>query len=156
MSDIAKQNAAYAAVEQVSDGMRLGIGTGSTAEHFIRLLGERVQNGLSVLGVATSERSAELCRDLGISLTTLDEIPDLDLAIDGTDEFDQSLNLIKGGGGALLREKIVAASAKRFIVIADESKQVCVLGAFPLPVAIIPMAQQPILRRLSDMDVAAS
>ena len=156
MGDIAKQNAAYAAAKQVSNGMRLGIGTGSTAEHFIRLLGERVQNGLSVTGVATSERSAELCRDLGISLTTLDETPDLDLAIDGTDEFDQSLNLIKGGGGALLREKIVAASAKRFVVIADVSKQVSVLGAFPLPVEIIPMAQQPILRRLSDMDVAAS
>lgn len=155
MSDIAKQNAAKTALEFVSDGMRLGIGTGSTAEHFIRLLGQRVKDGFSVIGVATSEKSSELCRNVGISLTTLDDFPELDLAIDGTDEFDQSLNLIKGGGGALLREKIVAASAKRFVVIADKSKQVDALGAFPLPIEIIPMAQQPVLMRLSKMGVTA-
>ena len=155
MSDIAKQNAAKSALEYVSDGMRLGIGTGSTAEHFIRLLGQRVKEGFSVMGVATSERSSKLCRNVGIPLTTLDDFPELDLAVDGTDEFDRSLNLIKGGGGALLREKIVAASAKRFVVIADKSKQVNALGAFPLPIEIIPMAQQPILRRLSNMDVTA-
>ena len=151
MSDKAKQLAAGAAVALVEDGMRLGIGTGSTAEHFIRLLGERVRNGLAVSGVATSERSAELCRQLGIALTNLDETPVLDLAVDGADEFDGALNLIKGGGGALLREKIVAGAAKRFVVIADASKQVAVLGAFPLPVAIIPMARQPLSGRLQDM-----
>jgi len=151
MSDKAKQLAAGAAVALVEDGMRLGIGTGSTAEHFIRLLGERVRNGLAVSGVATSERSAELCRQLGIALTNLDETPVLDLAVDGADEFDGALNLIKGGGGALLREKIVAGAAKRFVVIADASKQVAVLGAFPLPVEIIPMARQPLSGRLQDM-----
>ena len=155
MSDIAKENAAKTALKIVSDGMLLGIGTGSTAEHFIRLLGHQVKDGFSVMGVTTSERSSELCRNAGIPLTALDDFPELDLAIDGTDEFDQSLNLIKGGGGALLREKIVAASAKRFVVIADESKQVNALGEFPLPIEIIPMAQQPILRRLSNMNVPA-
>jgi len=148
MSDKAKQLAAGAAVDLVEDGMRLGIGTGSTAEYFIQLLGQRVRDGLSVSGVATSERSAELCRQLGIGLTNLDETPVLDLAVDGADEFDGALNLIKGGGGALLREKIVAGAAKRFVVIADTSKQVAVLGAFPLPVEIIPMAKQPLSGRL--------
>ena len=155
MSDIAKQNAAKSALQYVSDGMRIGIGTGSTAAHFIRLLGQRVKDGISVMGVATSERSSELCRNVGIPLATLDDFPELDLAVDGTDEFDQSLNLIKGGGGALLREKIVATSAKRFVIIADKSKQVGALGAFPLPIEIIPMARQPILRRLSKMGVTA-
>lgn len=151
MSDEAKRVAAAAAVELVRNGMRLGIGTGSTAEHFIRLLAERVKAGLAVSGIATSERSAQLCRELGIPLTSLDETPVLDLAVDGADEFDGALNLIKGGGGALLREKIVAGAAKRFVVIADASKQVAVLGAFPLPVEIIPMAQRPLSDRLSDL-----
>jgi len=156
MSDTAKRKAALAAVELVQDGMCLGIGTGSTAEHFIQLLGEKVRAGLSVTGVATSDRSAELCRGFGITLTDLDQTPALDLAIDGTDEFDGGLNLIKGGGGALLREKIVAAAAKRFVVIADGSKQVAVLGAFPLPVEIIPMARGPISMRLTDMGAVVS
>ncbi|MBC8241380.1 MAG: ribose-5-phosphate isomerase RpiA [Alphaproteobacteria bacterium] len=151
MSDEAKRMAAGAAVELVLDGMRLGIGTGSTAEHFIHLLAQRVKAGLSVTGIATSERSAELCSRLGIPLTNLDETPSLDLAVDGADEFDGALNLIKGGGGALLREKIVAAAAKRFVVIADASKQVAVLGAFPLPVEIIPMARQPLSQRLAKL-----
>ena len=149
MNDNAKRMAAAAAVEMVDEGMRLGIGTGSTAEQFIILLGQRVQAGLSVIGVPTSDRSAALCHELGIALTTLDETPTLDLAVDGADEFDPALNLIKGGGGALLREKIVAGSANRLVVIADASKQVAVLGAFPLPVEIIPMARQPIAQRLA-------
>lgn len=149
MSDKEKRVAAGAAVALVQDGMRLGIGTGSTAEQFIRLLAPRVRAGLSISAVATSERTAKLCAELGICLTNLDESPDLDLAVDGTDEFDGALNLIKGGGGALLREKIVAGAAKRFIVIADASKQVAVLGAFPLPVEIIPMARQPLSYRLA-------
>jgi ribose 5-phosphate isomerase A len=149
MSNEAKQAAAGAAVVLVQEGMRLGIGTGSTVEHFIRLLAQRMQDGLSVSCVATSERSAELCAQLGIFQTNLDETPNLDLAVDGADEFDTSLNLIKGGGGALLREKIVAGAAKRFVVITDASKQVDVLGAFPLPIEIIPMARQPLSHRLA-------
>lgn len=148
--------AASAAVELVQDGMRLGIGTGSTADHFIHLLAQRVNAGMSISGVATSEHSAELCHRLGITLTSLDETPNLDLAVDGADEFDGALNLIKGGGGALLREKIVAGAAARFVVIADASKQVAVLGAFPLPIEIIPMARQPLSLRLADLGAAVT
>lgn len=151
MSDDAKRNAAAAAVALVEDGMHLGIGTGSTATHFVRLLGERVAQGLRVTGVPTSERTAELCREVGVPLSTLDETPALDLAVDGADEFDPALNLIKGAGGALLREKIVAAAALRFVVIADAGKRVDVLGAFPLPVEIIAMACAPLSRRIGAM-----
>ncbi|HZD25649.1 MAG TPA: ribose-5-phosphate isomerase RpiA [Alphaproteobacteria bacterium] len=150
MSETAKQNAAAAAVRLVENGMRLGIGTGSTAAHFVRLLGERVADeGLKVSGVPTSERTAALCREAGIPLSTLDDAPALDLAVDGADEFDPGLNLIKGGGGALLREKIVAANAARFVVIADAGKRVGVLGAFPLPVEIVPMARRPLAERIA-------
>ncbi|KAB0681854.1 ribose-5-phosphate isomerase RpiA [Aureimonas leprariae] len=138
MTDAAslKDKAGRAALEYVSDGMRLGIGTGSTAECFVRALGERVAGGLSIVGVATSERTARLCEELRIPTASLDEMPELDLAIDGADEVDPELRLIKGGGGALLREKIVAAAASRFIVIADATKRVDVLGAFPLPIEV--------------------
>ncbi len=125
-----KIRAAEAALAYVEDGMRLGIGTGSTAEEFVRLLAERVAGGLSVRGVPTSERTARLCLELGVPLYSLDEEPELDLTIDGADEVDRELRLIKGGGGALLREKIVAAASSRMVVIADESKLVDVLGAF--------------------------
>jgi ribose 5-phosphate isomerase A len=131
-----KIEAARVALGHVEPGMRLGIGTGSTAEEFIRLLAARVADGLSIVGVPTSERSARLCADLGVPLTTLDETPELDLTIDGADEFDAELNLIKGGGGALLREKIVAAASTRMIVIADMSKSVERLGRFPLPIEV--------------------
>ncbi|MEB2843583.1 ribose-5-phosphate isomerase RpiA [Rhizobiales bacterium RZME27] len=133
-----KIKAAAAALEHVEDGMRLGIGTGSTAEEFVRLLAEKVAGGLKVEGVPTSERTARLCVELGVSLKSLDELPELDLTIDGADEVDGNLFLIKGGGGALLREKIVAGASKRMIVIADESKVVDTLGAFPLPIEINP------------------
>lgn len=136
MSDTLKTKAAKAAFDFVEDGMRLGIGTGSTADAFIRILAENVKNGLSVVGVPTSERSARLCRELGVPLTTLEETPELDLAVDGADEIDGKLRLIKGGGGALLREKIVAAASARMVVIADESKLVDTLGAFPLPIEV--------------------
>ena len=136
MSRQHKIAAARAALEHVHDGMRLGIGTGSTAEEFIRLLAQRVADGLSVIGVATSERSEALCRELGVPVTSLDAEPQLDLAIDGADEIGPGLALIKGGGGALLREKIVAAASARMIVIADESKLVDELGAFALPVEV--------------------
>jgi ribose 5-phosphate isomerase A len=131
-----KVEAARAALQFVQPGMRLGIGTGSTAEEFVRLLAERVADGLEIIGVPTSERTARLCIELGVPLTTLDETPRLDLTVDGADELDGLLSLIKGGGGALLREKIVAYASERMIVIADESKLVKDLGRFPLPIEI--------------------
>ncbi|KRD71722.1 MULTISPECIES: ribose-5-phosphate isomerase RpiA [Sinorhizobium/Ensifer group] len=136
-----KIKAAAAALEYVEDGMRLGIGTGSTAEEFVRLLAEKVASGFRIEGVPTSERTARLCLELGVPLKSLDELPELDLTIDGADEVDGRLRLIKGGGGALLREKIVASTSKRMIVIADESKVVEVLGAFKLPIEVNPFGQ---------------
>lgn len=133
-----KIKAAEAALEHVREGMRLGIGTGSTAEEFIRLLAKKTAAGFAVTGVPTSERSAALCRELGVPLATLEELPELDLTVDGTDEIDPDFSLIKGGGGALLREKIVAAASAKMVVIADESKQVQHLGAFPLPIEVNP------------------
>jgi ribose 5-phosphate isomerase A len=131
-----KIEAARTALGYVEDGMKLGIGTGSTAEEFVRLLAERVRAGLSIVGVPTSERTAALCRELGVPLATLDEQPALNLTVDGADEIDRALALIKGGGGALLREKIVAAASARMIVIADRSKLVDTLGRFPLPIEV--------------------
>lgn len=134
--DLAKRAAAARALDFVTPGMRLGLGTGSTATAFVELLGERVAAGLDIVGVPTSERTAALAQSLGIRLATLDQEPDLDLTIDGADEFDSALRLIKGGGGALLREKITATASRRMIVIADDSKEVDVLGRFPLPVEV--------------------
>jgi ribose 5-phosphate isomerase A len=136
--DELKRQAAARALEHVRDGMKLGLGTGSTAKHFVELLGERVRGGLNVIGVPTSEATRADAERCGIALTTLDEIDRLDLTVDGADEIDPAFNLIKGGGGALLREKIVAAASDRMIVIADESKWVEVLGRFPLPVEVVP------------------
>ena len=133
-----KRAAAARALECVSDGMKLGLGTGSTAAHFVELLGERVRGGLSVVGVPTSEATRAQAEREGIPLTTLDETPELDLTVDGADELDDELRLIKGGGGALLREKIVAAASQRMIVIADGSKWVMRLGRFPLPIEVVP------------------
>ena len=131
-----KIKAAAEALTYVKDGMRLGIGTGSTAEEFVRLLADKVASGMNVIGIPTSERTAALCRELGVKLSTLEETPELDLTIDGADEVAPDLALIKGGGGALLREKIVAAASSQMIVIADESKLVNTLGAFPLPIEV--------------------
>ena len=136
--DELKRQAAARALEQVRDGMRLGLGTGSTAKHFVELLGERVRAGLSVIGVPTSETTHADAIRCGITLTTLDDIDRLDLTVDGADEIDPALNLIKGGGGALLREKIVAAASDHMIVIADDSKWVDTLGRFPLPIEVVP------------------
>ncbi|WP_223475094.1 ribose-5-phosphate isomerase RpiA [Oricola indica] len=136
--DQLKIAAAQTALSHVENGMKLGIGTGSTAEAFVHLLAEKVGDGFKVTGVPTSERTARLCLELGVPLTTLDDTPRLDLCIDGADEIDPGLNLTKGGGGALLREKIVAHASAKFIVIADESKLVPALGAFPLPIEINP------------------
>ncbi len=136
--DEQKRAAAAKALEYVTEGMKLGLGTGSTAAHFVDLLGERVKQGLGVICVPTSEATHAQAKSLGIPLTTLDETPSLDLTVDGADELDAHLNLIKGGGGALLREKIVATASARMIVIADESKVVQNLGAFDLPVEVVP------------------
>src|ERR1700688_239563 len=136
--DELKRLAAARALEGVRDGMKLGLGTGSTAKHFVELLGEKVRAGMKVIGVPTSEATRADAVRCGIALTTLDDIDRLDLTVDGADEIDPALNLIKGGGGALLREKIVAAASDRMIVIADESKWVETLGRFPLPVEVIP------------------
>ncbi|MBV2144468.1 ribose-5-phosphate isomerase RpiA [Falsochrobactrum sp. TDYN1] len=128
--------AAAEALTYVRQGMRLGIGTGSTAEEFVRLLAEKANEGFRIIGVPTSERTAKLCSELGVPLTTLEETPHLDLTVDGADEVNGDLSLIKGGGGALLREKIVAAASDSMIVIADESKVVETLGRFPLPIEV--------------------
>jgi ribose 5-phosphate isomerase A len=137
-SEALKRQAAARALEWVRPGMRLGLGTGSTARHFVDLLSEKVRGGLDVIGVPTSEATREQAQKCGIRLSTLDETPELDLTIDGADEIGPDLSLIKGGGGALLREKIVASASTAMIVIADESKWVPVLGRFALPVEIVP------------------
>lgn len=137
IADEWKRQAAARALEDVRDGMRLGLGTGSTAKYFVELLGERVRDGLRVIGVPTSEATRALAQACGVPLTTLDTIDRLDLTVDGADEIDARLDLIKGGGGALLREKIVASASDRMIVIADESKLVERLGRFPLPIEVV-------------------
>lgn len=144
-----KAAAATAALAEVKPGMRLGLGTGSTAEFLVKGLGAAVAGGLDVVCVPTSERTAALARSLSIPLTTLDETPELDLAIDGADEIGPGLALIKGGGGALLREKIVAAAARRFVVIADGSKLVDELGAFPLPIEVVPFGLGATMRAVA-------
>lgn len=141
--DTAKFVAAKRAVEYVESGMKVGLGTGSTAAWMVRCLGEMIrQDGLSITGVPTSTRTAELARQVGIRVVSLDEARWLDLTIDGADEYDPDLNLIKGGGGALLQEKIVATASDRMIVIADATKAVEHLGAFPLPVEVVPFGWQ--------------
>ncbi|SLN31518.1 Ribose-5-phosphate isomerase A [Aquimixticola soesokkakensis] len=156
--DTAKFVAAKRAVEFVEDGMKLGLGTGSTAAWMVKLLGERIRTeGLRVTGVPTSSRTAALARQVGVNVVSLDEAKWLDLTIDGADEFDPDLNLIKGGGGALLQEKIVATASDQMLVISDISKQVETLGAFPLPVEVIPFGWQTskalVEEALSSMDV---
>lgn len=141
--DKAKFVAAKRAADLVEDGMRVGLGTGSTAAWLVRCLGEMVRHeGLKIRAVPTSTRTAELARKVGIDVITLDEAKWLDLTIDGADEFDSDFNLIKGGGGAHLQEKIVATASDRMVVIADTAKQVGALGAFPLPVEVIPFGRQ--------------
>ena len=145
-----KRAAAAEALTLVKDGMTLGLGTGSTAAHFIELLGARVREGLNVAGAPTSEATRRLGEAAGVEIVDPDETTIIDLAIDGTDEADRNLDLIKGGGGALLREKIIAASARRFVVIADASKRVVELGRFPLPVEIDRFAYGLTTRRVRE------
>jgi ribose 5-phosphate isomerase A len=143
-----KRLAAERALDFVESGMKLGLGTGSTAAHFVELLGARVSAGLDVAGVPTSEATRILAERYGVPLTTLDEYPELDLAIDGADEIDAELRLIKGGGGALLREKIVAMASEKMLVIADSAKRVKRLGKFPLPVEIVQFGARATLRMI--------
>jgi ribose 5-phosphate isomerase A len=148
-ADELKKLAAARALELVKPGMRLGLGTGSTAKHFVDLLGERVAGGLDVICVATSEATQKQALSLGIRMSTLDETPELDLTVDGADETDSELRLIKGGGAAHLREKIVAAASARMIVIADDSKLVDKLGRFPLPIEVIPFGLEATRRAVA-------
>lgn len=151
MSRDYKIEAARAALDLVDDGMILGLGTGSTAEEFVRLLAEKVAAGLTVVGVPTSERTGALATELGISIATLADYPELDLTVDGADELDPQLRLIKGGGAAHLREKIVAVASKEMAVIADHTKKVDILGAFPLPLEIVPFGLEATQRRLKTL-----
>jgi ribose 5-phosphate isomerase A len=145
----AKQRAGFRAAEFVEDGMRVGLGTGTTARWLVERLGERVREGLRVRCVPTSRRTEEQARALGMTLVTLGEAGELDIAIDGADEIGPGLALIKGGGGALLREKLVASAARRFVVIADASKRVEVLGRFPLPVEVVQFGWELTARRVA-------
>lgn len=146
-----KLQAAEQALGYVEDGMKLGLGTGSTAAKFVELLGAKVRNGLKVICVPTSEATRAQAAGLGIPLTTLDETPALDLTIDGADEIDEELRLIKGGGGALLREKIVAVASDRLVIIADHTKLVEVLGRFPLPIEVVPFGLTATKRLVSKL-----
>jgi len=150
-----KRQAAALAVEWVRPGMRLGLGTGSTARHFVALLAERVRTGLDVVGVATSAATRVQADQLGVPLTTLDDTPELDLTVDGADEIAPDLALIKGGGGALLHEKIVAAASGRMVVIADESKWVPTLGRYPLPIEVVPFGLTATRRAIEAAAAAA-
>ncbi len=157
-SDQRKREAARWALKFVRPGMKLGLGTGTTARHFVDLVGEQVRGGLEIVCVGTSKATETQARALGIPLSTLDDLLELDLTVDGADEIDPKLRLIKGGGGALLREKIVAAASKRMAVIADSTKLVRVLGAFPLPVEVVPFGlgstKRHIERALAQLDIA--
>jgi len=150
-NDSEKEAAARASLRYVKDGQVVGLGTGSTATYFIKLLGERVKSGLRIRGIPTSVRSRELAMSLSIPLTTLDECQEIDVTVDGADEVDPELRLIKGGGGALLREKIVASATRQMVVVADVSKQVQRLGKFPLPVEVIKFAQALVAKRIAAM-----
>ena len=147
--DQEKKAAARASLAFVRDGDIVGLGSGSTAEYAVRLLGKRVQAGLKIRGIPTSQRTKVLAKSVGIPLTTLEEFPEIDVTIDGADEIDPELQLIKGGGGALLREKIVASASKRMVVIADSTKRVRILGKFPLPVEVIPLAESLLSKKIA-------
>lgn len=154
-ADDRKRAAALRALEFIQPGMIVGLGTGSTAAHFVKALGERVKAGLKITGVATSTAAEALAADAGIPLAELDDVAQVDLTIDGADEADRGFRLIKGAGAALLREKIVAAASTRMIAIMDDTKLVEALGAFPLPVEIAPFAHRTTMRRIADAAVAA-
>lgn len=144
-----KEAAARASLRFIQDGQIVGLGSGSTATRFINLLGEEVRKGLRIRGIPTSVHSRQLAESLRIPLTTLDECQEIAVTVDGADEFDPQLRLIKGGGGALLREKIVASATRQEVIVVDESKQVAKLGKFPLPVEVIRFAQALVAKRIA-------
>lgn len=148
-NDQEKEAAARASLQFVKDGQVVGLGTGSTAAHFIKLLGDEVKKGLRIRGIPTSVRSKELAESLGIPLITLDDCQDIAVTVDGADEVDPKLRLIKGGGGAMLREKIVASATRKLVIVADATKQVQTLGKFPLPVEVIRFAQALVAKRIT-------
>ena len=148
-NDQEKEAAARASLQFVKDGQVVGLGTGSTAAYFIKLLGAEVKRGLRVRGIPTSDRSRDLALSLGIPLTTLDECQEIAVTVDGADEVDPQLRLIKGGGGAMLREKSVASATKQLVIVADATKQVARLGKFPLPVEVIKFAQALVAKRIA-------
>src|ERR1700751_434496 len=150
-NDQEKEAAARASLKFVKDGQVVGLGTGSTATYFIKLLGEQVKSGLRIRGIPTSVRSREQAASLGIPLTTLDECQEIDVTVDGADEVDPQLRMIKGGGGALLREKIVASATKKLVIIVDATKRVPVLGKFPLPVEVIKFAQALVTKKIEGL-----
>ena len=150
-ADTAKELAAQASMKFIEDGMVVGMGSGTTATHFINLLGERVKQGLKIRGISSSKASAELAASMSIPIIDFHTSAEIDVTVDGADELTHQLELIKGGGGALLREKIVASASKRFIIVADSSKLVTRLGAFPLPVEVIPMASPLVARQLLEL-----
>jgi ribose 5-phosphate isomerase A len=155
-NDQEKEAAARASVKLVRDGDIVGLGTGSTAAYAVRFLGERVKAGLKIRGIPTSIHTQEMAASLGIPLTTLDEFQTIDVTIDGADEVDPELRLIKGGGGALLREKIVASASKKLVIIADSSKQVAMLGKFPVPVEIIKFAETLLAKKIAALGAAVT
>ncbi|MCU1299751.1 MAG: ribose-5-phosphate isomerase RpiA [Candidatus Sulfotelmatobacter sp.] len=155
-NDQEKEAAARASLRFVKDGQIVGLGTGSTAAYFIQLLGEAVKNGLRVRGIPTSVRSREQAASLGIPLTTLDECQEIDVTVDGADEVDPQLRLIKGGGGALLREKIIASATRQLVIVADASKRVPVLGKFPLPVEVVKFAQALLIKKIEGLGAKVS
>ncbi|MGB7130210.1 MAG: ribose-5-phosphate isomerase RpiA [Candidatus Sulfotelmatobacter sp.] len=151
-----KEAAAQASLRFIKDGQVVGIGSGSTAAYFIKSLGEQVKNGLRIRGIPTSEHSRQLAASLGIPLTTWDECPEIHVTVDGADEVDPQLHLIKGGGGALLREKIVASASKQVVIVADSSKRVPVLGKFGLPVEVIKFAQAVVKNKIEALGASVS
>lgn len=150
-TDNAKKLVGEEAVKYIQDGMKVGLGSGSTVYWMIKKLGEYVEQGLDVTGVPTSQTTAQWAKEFGVPLTDFSELKQLDVTIDGADEVDENLHLIKGGGGALLREKIVASAAKEFIIIVDDSKKVSHLGAFPLPVEVIPFGWEVTANNISTL-----
>lgn len=150
-NDAEKQEAARASLKYVRDGQIVGLGSGSTATFAIRMMGERVREGMKIRGIPSSVASRDLALELGIPLITFEDAQQIDVTIDGADEFDPALNLIKGGGGAMLREKVVASASRQLVIVTDSSKQVPVLGKFPVPVEVIAFAEPLVAKRISDL-----
>lgn len=150
-NDAEKQAAARASLKYVHDGQIVGLGTGSTANFAIRMLGDRVREGMKIRGIPSSIASRDLATQVGIPLITFEDAQQIDVTIDGADEFDPALDLIKGGGGAMLREKVVAFASRQLVIVTDASKQVRVLGNFPLPLEVIEFAEPLIAKKISDL-----